>query len=102
MSEQDDERAAPAGTLRDPHVSDRLVGAIIESPSIFLEEAATAGVQTAAVRPFCSWKVIRWWEKREHFPYPDPQRDPLSGAAAPEGLGDRDCVREPSRTEAAT
>jgi hypothetical protein len=41
MSARDTERAAPAGTLRDPQVSDRLVGAIGTPPSIPRETVAT-------------------------------------------------------------
>jgi hypothetical protein len=41
MSAQDTERAAPAGTLRDPQVSDRLVGAIGTPPSIPRKTVAT-------------------------------------------------------------
>jgi hypothetical protein len=41
MSAQDTKRAAPAGTVRDPQVIDRLVGAIDTSPSTSGETAAT-------------------------------------------------------------
>ena len=45
MSAQDTERAAPAGTLRDPQVSDRLVGAIGTTPSIPRETVATVAAR---------------------------------------------------------
>jgi hypothetical protein len=41
MSTQDTKRAAPAATVRDPQVIDRLVGAIDTSPSTSSETAAT-------------------------------------------------------------
>ena len=43
-------RAAPAGTLRDPLVIDRLVGTIDKSPTTLLQSAATAAAQ-AKTRP---------------------------------------------------
>jgi hypothetical protein len=53
MSAQDTERAAPAGTLRDPQVTDRLVGATSTPPSIPGKTLATVAAHHDRAQP-CS------------------------------------------------
>jgi hypothetical protein len=70
MQTKNEGRAALAGTLRDPRMIDRLVGAIEKSPSTVVNRAATAAAQAKrpqiAVRRFgaCRLTVGSWSHQR--------------------------------------
>jgi hypothetical protein len=64
MRTKNEGTAALAGTLRDPRMIDRLVGAIEKSPSTVVNRAATAAAQ-AKTRPQIAVRGLgRWSHQR--------------------------------------
>jgi hypothetical protein len=73
MQTQNAARAALDGTMRDPQVIDRLLGAIDSSSIIFLKLRASGAAQTALLWPCLSRTVTCCQELPEYFPSRDPR-----------------------------